>query len=118
MAPYCPDNGSNSSPGIVETGLADHLEDFNQEVADITAVAKKNTGRDLSLGTGDDQFKTIAQGIATTLAAALDPRIESSSGMYMMNCKPTETYEYVEDPENAERLWKISEELIGEKFEV
>jgi hypothetical protein len=98
--------------------LGRHIEDFNNEIAEIGEVAKKETGRELDLGAADNEFKSMAQGISTTLTAALDPRIEGSSGMYMKNCQPTKTYEYVEDPENAERLWKISEELIGEKFEI
>ena len=60
----------------------------------------------------------MAQGIATTLVAALDPRIEAQSGMYMADCQPQETYEYAESVEGAEKLWKLSEELVGEKFDL
>jgi hypothetical protein len=38
--------------------------------------------------------------------------------MYMADAKCQPTYEYAEDVGNAERLWRLSEELVGEKFDV
>ena len=40
--------------------------------------------------------------------------------MFLQNCQietnPTEIMAYATSPENAERLWALSEELVGEKF--
>lgn len=102
--------------GIFETQLAVHIADPMKALADIEPIAQKNTGRHFPLDA--DKPKSMAQGIATTLVAALDPRIEQQSGMYMMDCQPTRTYEYAESMEGAEKLWKLSEELVGEKFEL
>jgi hypothetical protein len=63
--------------------------------------------------------KTMQQGCSTTLVAALDPSIEGDSGAYLddgdvaVNAPP----DYLAVPENEERLWKLSEELVGEKFD-
>lgn len=104
-------------PGnIAETQLGKHIADFVKEMPIIEQAAQKNTGRHFPIY--EDPMKNMAQGIATTLVATLDPRIESQSGMWMMDCQCTGTYDYAESMANAERLWKLSEELVGEKFEI
>ncbi|KAK5260869.1 hypothetical protein LTR20_010582 [Exophiala xenobiotica] len=98
-------------PGaIFNTNLASHIEDVQASLASIEPVAQKNTGRHFPLD--EDPPKPIEQGITTTLVAALDPRIEGQSGMYMADAKCQPTYEYAEDVGNAERLWRLSEELM------
>ncbi|KIW80615.1 hypothetical protein Z517_07231 [Fonsecaea pedrosoi CBS 271.37] len=102
--------------GIYETQLGAHISDVVQALGSIEAYAQKNTGRHFPID--QDPPKSMAQGISTTLVAALDPRIEPQSGMYMADCQCQNTYEYAESMEGAEKLWKLSEELVGEKFEV
>jgi hypothetical protein len=36
--------------------------------------------------------------------------------LFLRNCKPFDTEPYATDPESAEKLWKLSEELVSEKF--
>jgi NAD(P)-dependent dehydrogenase (short-subunit alcohol dehydrogenase family) len=104
-------------PGaIFETQLANHINDVMASIGSIEAIAQKNTGRHFPID--QDPPKSMEQGIATTLVAALDPRIEPQSGMYMADCQPQKTYEYAESLEGAEKLWKLSEKLVGEKFEL
>ena len=104
-------------PGnIYETSLGNHIEDVQASLASIDGIAVKNTGRHFPLA--DEGMKSLAQGISTTLVAALDPGIEGESGWYMTNCQPQRTYEYAESVEGAEKLWKLSEELVGEKFDI
>lgn len=104
-------------PGaIFETSLGNHIEDVEASLGSIEAIAQKNTGRHFPLD--QDPPKSMAQGIATTLVAALDPRIEAQSGWYMADCQPQRTYEYAESLEGAEKLWNLSEKLVGEKFEI
>ncbi|KAJ7691900.1 hypothetical protein B0H17DRAFT_1330911 [Mycena rosella] len=64
------------------------------------------------------EWKTIPQGAATTVAAAFDTRIEDKSGAYLddgteANAKLAA---HCADPENAEKLWTITEQIIGEPF--
>ncbi|KIW24147.1 uncharacterized protein PV07_09879 [Cladophialophora immunda] len=102
--------------GIYETQLGTHITDIPKALGSIEAIAQKNTGRHFPLA--EDLPKSMAQGISTTLVAALDPRIEPQSGMYMADCQCQNTYEYAESMEGAEKLWKLSEELVGEKFDL
>lgn len=62
-------------------------------------------------------FKDVDEGTATTLVAALEPSIEKDSGAYLDDCKVKETVDYASDPEIAEKLWALSEKIIGEKFD-
>ncbi|PVH86419.1 NAD(P)-binding protein [Cadophora sp. DSE1049] len=60
--------------------------------------------------------KTIEQGSSTTLVAALDPKLDSVSGAFLDDCKPSKALEYASSLDNAEKLWALSEKIVGEKF--
>ncbi|KAE8385724.1 hypothetical protein BDV23DRAFT_176009 [Aspergillus alliaceus] len=57
--------------------------------------------------------KDMEQGCATTLAAALDPALDRS---FLSDCNPEKVLDYASDVSNAEKLWTLSEEIVGEKF--
>jgi NAD(P)-dependent dehydrogenase (short-subunit alcohol dehydrogenase family) len=61
-------------------------------------------------------LKTIEEGVSTILAACLDERLEGDSGAYLDDCGVSDSTAFSSDMGNAERLWKLSEELVGEKF--
>ncbi|KAJ7494104.1 hypothetical protein FB451DRAFT_1491748 [Mycena latifolia] len=65
-------------------------------------------------------WKTLPQGAATTVAAAFDTRLEAKSGAYLVDCVAANdqiaTHSSESDPETAEQLWTISEEIVGETF--
>ena len=65
------------------------------------------------------QRKTVDQGCATTLVAALDPRIEVSNGGYLEDGKIVEDglVRLIDKDEEADRLWQLSERLVGESFD-
>lgn len=79
------------------------------------------------VGTGRtpaDQFKSVQQGAATSVFAAVSPLVEGVGGRYFTDCNETETVErrtdtlhgvarYALDPANAARLWTVSEELLA-----
>lgn len=66
-----------------------------------------------------DPQKTLEQGCSSTLVAALDPDLEPFSGEYLVDGGLSEVpvREYARSLENQEKLWRLSEELVGEKFE-
>ncbi|HEF4735085.1 SDR family NAD(P)-dependent oxidoreductase [Burkholderia multivorans] len=84
-----------------------------------------------ALGWFDDQgnlvdptFKTPPQGAATSVWAATSPLLAGKGGLYCEDCdvamlddspQPTEfgVRSYAVDPQQAERLWKLSAELTG-----
>jgi hypothetical protein len=74
------------------------------------------------------ELKTIPQGSATSVWAAVVAPAEAVGAHYCEDCHvstvvaPNEhlmsggVYSYALDPANAEALWKKSEELVGETF--
>ncbi|KAM7202818.1 hypothetical protein V8F33_002476 [Rhypophila sp. PSN 637] len=77
-------------------------------------------------GKGATEFparKTLQQGCATTLRAALDPSLEDDKdpdAVYLNDCQVTTDPRWIDpralDKASAEKLWTLSEELVGEKF--
>jgi hypothetical protein len=76
------------------------------------------------------QFKTVPNGAATSVWAAVVAPAEEVGGRYCENCHVSEAVAddaklslldegvrgYALDPENAKALWKKSEEMVGEIF--
>ncbi|KAJ6511591.1 hypothetical protein C8R47DRAFT_1207918 [Mycena vitilis] len=64
------------------------------------------------------QWKTIPQGAATTIAAAFDTRLNDVPGAYL--CDAMEANKDVAahscNSTNGEKLWAITEKIIGENF--
>ncbi|TVY65565.1 Short-chain dehydrogenase TIC 32-chloroplastic-like protein [Lachnellula suecica] len=89
-------------PGSIWTGLSRNLDEKGLGVIKGTATTWKN---------GD-------QGAATALVAAFDPGLDGTKGneVYMADCQLAEAAPHAVDAEMAERLWGLSEELVGEKF--
>lgn len=98
-------------PGVImSTGLGGHVEPKMFE--DINDIAIKNTGESFIMGA----IKDKQQGCATTLVAALDPRIKGDSGSYMQDCAVYPMREYASSLENAKKLWILSEKLVEQQF--
>lgn len=102
-------------PGAIVTELGRHLSD-----EDIKALM------DNSLGRGSFTYKTIPQGAATSVWAATSTQLEGKGACYLEDCNvaepaseaaPEKGYSpYVLDQASANKLWLLSEELVGEKF--
>lgn len=100
-------------PGVIfSTSLAKSLDMSLLDTID--EVAKQNTGQALTIG----EAKNIEQGVATTIRAVIDPEIAKDSGSYMVDCQVEDVREYAKDEEMVEKLWALSEQLVGEKFEI
>ncbi|CAK5283315.1 unnamed protein product [Mycena citricolor] len=63
-------------------------------------------------------WKSIPAGAATTVTAAFDPRLESVPGAYLDDCVVAneKIAPHAADPVVAAKLWEITEELVGVKF--
>ncbi|KAH6720400.1 hypothetical protein BKA61DRAFT_640718 [Leptodontidium sp. MPI-SDFR-AT-0119] len=62
-------------------------------------------------------LKSLAAGTSSTLYAALDPSLQAgNSGSYIADAAITETPDYAHTPAIAEKLWVLSEKIVGEKF--
>jgi NAD(P)-dependent dehydrogenase (short-subunit alcohol dehydrogenase family) len=85
---------------------------------------QRHTGGVGSGRTPADQFKSVAQGAATSVLVAVSPLLEGVGGRYFADCNEAETVDrrtgtvhgvarYALDPANAQRLWTVSEELLA-----
>ncbi|KAJ7154340.1 caspase domain-containing protein [Mycena crocata] len=63
-------------------------------------------------------FKTLQQGAATTVAAAFDPSLNDKPGSYLDDYKAANelVHPACSDATNGEKLWTLSEKIIGETF--
>ena len=101
----------------VESGRLEKIvEEINQQLA--------------AQGKGPFQWKSIAQGAATSVWSAVVAPADEIGGRYCENCHVGKTVPddatitavsegvrgYALDPKNAEALWKKSEELVAESF--
>jgi len=99
-------------PGAIMTELSRHLvaEDFEFLRARTSGV----------------KFKSVESGAATSVFAATAPELEGRGGLYLEDCHVAAVNDapdaldgvksYALDQANAERLWEISERLVGERF--
>lgn len=102
-------------PGAINTGLQGHLDDEA-----LRALGWIESGGRLVAPPG---WKSVEQGAATTVWAAVTPELERRGGLYLDNCAvgrpwtdegdPPMGYYLprVLDPERADRLWDLSAEL-------
>ena len=113
-------------PGAIPTELGRHLTED-----DIKALMNsKALGGDkqASAGTsrGKLQFKTIPQGAATSVWAAVSNELDGKGGLYLEDCAISEEvsvgvaehgyFAWALDPVAAERLWAVSEAIVGQQF--
>jgi NAD(P)-dependent dehydrogenase (short-subunit alcohol dehydrogenase family) len=58
-------------------------------------------------------FLSPAKGARTSVYLASSPEVEGVSGQYFVKCKPRQPRRWAQDPVAAQRLWQVSEELVG-----
>ena len=100
-------------PGVIQTELG-----RNMGAETLEAI------RDLK-EKGGFEYKTAGAGAATSLDAALDPKLgvgemrdgKENYGAFLVDCQISEgANPRTVSSEEAEKLWKLSEELVKEKF--
>jgi len=112
-------------PGGILTELARHMQPGQIE------GMVENINKQLAAeGKGPFEFKTVPQGAATSVWAAVVASGDEVGARYCENCHAGEIVPddrvisaisegvraYALDPKGAEALWRKSEELVGEKF--
>lgn len=103
-------------PGVIMTELARHLVP-----EDLETLRTRSPNMPLV-------FKTLEAGAATSVWAVTAPELEGRGGLYLENCRVAEINDaegaaegvrtYALDPEAARRLWQVSEELVGQRFDL
>jgi len=113
-------------PGGIQTELARHME-----TAQMEKMIQQINEQAAAEGKEPFQFKTVPQGAATSVWAAVVAPAEEVGGRYCENCHVSAVVAddtrlglldegvrgYALDPENAKALWKKSEEMVVEGFE-
>lgn len=61
-------------------------------------------------------WKTLDECAGTHVVAAFDPRLDAYNGAYLENGNLSEVEPPARRSEDAERLWALSEKLVGETF--
>ncbi|RAL58295.1 hypothetical protein DID88_006408 [Monilinia fructigena] len=90
--------------------------------AHVTPCMWSDAMQQISESSGGQDFeppKTLQEGCSTTLIAALDPSISDSSGGFLQDCvlRPIPR-DYAVGVGNQARLWKLSERLVSQQFDV
>jgi NAD(P)-dependent dehydrogenase (short-subunit alcohol dehydrogenase family) len=100
----------------LDTKLGAHVA--MDDYAQVAPITKRNTGADFVFSVGDEpRFKTYDQIGATPLIAALDPTLARGDALYVQNNRAEQpAAAHVSSPEHVEKCWKLSEELVGQKF--
>ncbi|TEY46849.1 hypothetical protein BOTCAL_0312g00060 [Botryotinia calthae] len=101
-------------PGAIITNLGRYLD----MEKDLSSVQERFASRGYKDMSGPFYWKSLESGTSTTLVAALDPALKDHSGVFLSDCQITETAEYTTNPDYAERLWVLSEKLVGQKFDL
>jgi NAD(P)-dependent dehydrogenase (short-subunit alcohol dehydrogenase family) len=98
-------------PGAIQTNLQRYVSD-----EDLLAMVAA------SGGSTDIAWKTTEQGAATSVLVATSPLLDGVGGRYFENCNEaglnqpgtrTGVAAYALDPASAERLWRVSTELVS-----
>ncbi|KAG8675718.1 hypothetical protein FPOAC2_01791 [Fusarium poae] len=108
-------------PGmIMSTGLGTHL-DFASMDGDLGALIQAHRERGNTEGWNFLTPVPVEVGAATHAFAAFDPNLRANNGAYLLETRVSDPFvdsykSWARDPVEAEKLWRLSEELVGQKF--
>jgi len=112
------------TPGGVSTNLQNYANVLEEErmMALYEDAAWKINGMSIAESRARDPIKTLQQGCASLIRPAIDPDIVNEEGIFIDNANlitdPEVIKPWATDPELAEKCWTLSEELVGEKFNI
>ncbi|QYJ07667.1 SDR family NAD(P)-dependent oxidoreductase [Qipengyuania flava] len=107
-------------PGGIHTNLGRHMSE--EDMASLMERIRKSAEES---GQKPQPMKTIPQGAATTCWVATTDAVADSGGLYCEDCHVADQDDedtmggvrsYAIDADKAERLWAMSEEMVGESF--
>ncbi|MHA7262392.1 SDR family NAD(P)-dependent oxidoreductase [Arthrobacter sp. TMN-37] len=108
-------------PGTIPTGIGRHLS--LEDLQGLGAVDEHGQPVD------NPAYKSVPQGAATTVWAAVSPQLDGHGGVYTENSDiaivvPEDhqgrsgVHSWAVDPQAADRLWDLSERLLGRSFTI
>lgn len=97
-------------PGMIATELGRHMT--KDDFAALAARARSGPSGGLP------PYKTVEQGAATSVYAAVAPELDTQGGSYLADAEVTDQHApWARDPESASRLWTLTEHLVGQEFD-
>ncbi|KAJ7131252.1 hypothetical protein C8R44DRAFT_850068 [Mycena epipterygia] len=105
-------NAYSLHPGVIYTNA-------NQKEESIPVLQELGVlGQDGLPSSEKYEWKTMAQGAATTVVAAFDPRLNDKPGAYLVDCVEAngQIAPHSSDPVSGAKLWAVTEKIIGETF--
>ena len=96
-------------PGMIVTDLGRHMTKDDMRALRDRAKSSPSGGL--------PSYKSIAAGAATSVWAATAPELASTGGVYLADCQVAQARDWALDPQSASRLWVLSEDLVGERFD-
>jgi NAD(P)-dependent dehydrogenase (short-subunit alcohol dehydrogenase family) len=96
-------------PGMIVTDLGRHMTKDDMRALRDKAKASPSGGL--------PGYKSIEAGAATSVWAATAPELASRGGVYLADCQVTAPAPWALDTESATRLWELTEDLVGERFD-
>ncbi|KAI0423170.1 putative retinol dehydrogenase 12 [Xylaria grammica] len=111
------------TPGSVVTNLQTYVRALGAKATELLdEAAYKVNGISIAETRARDPFKTLQQGSASLIRPAIDPDLVKEEGIFIDDANLTTDPEVIKswatNPELAKRLWSLSEELVGEKFDI
>ncbi|KAI0543038.1 putative retinol dehydrogenase 12 [Xylaria digitata] len=111
------------TPGSVVTNLQNYMRALGDKAVPLyDEAAYKVNGLSIAESRVRDPMKTLQQGSASLIRAAIDPDLVKEEGIFIddanLTTDPKIVKPWATDPELAEKLWSLSEELVGEKFDI
>jgi NAD(P)-dependent dehydrogenase (short-subunit alcohol dehydrogenase family) len=101
-------------PGSIWTNLGRHID--KEDVTNLPLLDKKLGNFEANRPT---KLKSISQGTSTYVFGAFDQGIEAQNGAYLLDvrlAKPEEIRNNATDKAMAEKLWKLSNEIVKQEF--
>ncbi|WP_307843335.1 hypothetical protein [Arthrobacter sp. MSA 4-2] len=108
-------------PGTIPTGIGRHLS--LEDLQGLGAVDEHGQPVD------NPTYKSVPQGAATMVWAAVSPQLDGLGGVYTEDADiavvvpddhqgPSGVHAWAVDPQAADRLWELSERLLGRSFTI
>ncbi|KAI0885485.1 NAD(P)-binding protein [Annulohypoxylon maeteangense] len=104
-------------PGVISTNLGSHI-DWATDYANL-----RKADQELGNKEGWSAFKpkSTQAGAATHVFAAFSPSLKDYNGAYLQDCQVADPWVHTVKPWatssiEAEKLWKLSEKLVGQEF--
>ncbi|KAI1209552.1 NAD(P)-binding protein [Annulohypoxylon truncatum] len=111
-------------PGLVQSNLSSHLKLFGEDDSDM--IPMRDIDRVMGNGIGWAGFGAVLPctpevGANVYVYGAFDPEVAAHNGCYLLSCRVADPWKDTVRPwatssVEAERLWKLSEKLVGQEF--